>query len=61
MLLILSPIGFALYYINIYRVATFVINIAVIVPLIGILGFIVDQLAYYLREVFRGLLVTTFI
>ena len=60
-LLVLSPVGFALYYANVYGVATFVVNIAVMVPLAGMLGFAADQLAYYLGEVFGGLLVATFV
>ena len=56
----LIPIGFALNYVKIYRVASFVVNITAIIPLAGMLGFAADQLSYYLGEVLGGLLVATF-
>jgi Ca2+:H+ antiporter len=59
-LLILSPVGFALNYANVHGIANFVVNIAVMIPLAGMLGFAADQLSHYLGEVFGGLLVATF-
>jgi Ca2+:H+ antiporter len=59
-LLILSPVGFALNYANVHGIANFVVNIAVLIPLAGMLGFAADQLSHYLGEVFGGLLVATF-
>jgi Ca2+:H+ antiporter len=59
-LLVLIPVGFTLNYSNVHRVVNFIVNITVIIPLAGMLGFAADQLAQYLGKLCGGLLVATF-
>lgn len=59
-LLIFVPIGIAVNYTNVNRIAVFVINFIAIIPLAAILSFATEELALYIGEVLGGLLNASF-
>lgn len=59
-LLIFVPIGIALNYSGVNKVAVFVVNFVAIIPLAAILSFATEELAMYIGEVLGGLLNASF-
>lgn len=59
-LLIFVPIGIALNYTKVNRIAVFVVNFIAIIPLAAILSFATEELAMYIGEVLGGLLNASF-
>jgi Ca2+:H+ antiporter len=54
------PIGIALEYAHVNKVAVFVVNFVAIIPLAAILSFATEELALYIGEVLGGLLNASF-
>lgn len=59
-LLIFVPIGIALNYAHVNKIAVFVVNFVAIIPLAAILSFATEELAMYIGEVLGGLLNASF-
>ncbi|KAK5165239.1 uncharacterized protein LTR77_009337 [Saxophila tyrrhenica] len=59
-LLIAVPVGIALNYAGVNKIAVFVVNFIAIIPLAAMLSFATEELALYVGEVLGGLLNATF-
>ncbi|KXS98319.1 hypothetical protein AC578_6848 [Pseudocercospora eumusae] len=60
LLLIAVPIGIALEYAHVNKIAVFVVNFIAIIPLAAMLSYSTEELAMYIGEVLGGLLNATF-
>ncbi|RMZ87068.1 hypothetical protein DV736_g5707, partial [Chaetothyriales sp. CBS 134916] len=59
-LLVMSPVGIAVYYAKVNSVAVFVINFIAIIPLAGMLSYATEEIALRTGEVIGGLLNASF-
>ncbi|KAF7189637.1 Vacuolar calcium ion transporter [Pseudocercospora fuligena] len=59
-LLIAVPVGIALEYAHVNKIAVFVVNFIAIIPLAAMLSYSTEELAMYIGEVLGGLLNATF-
>lgn len=59
-LLIASPVGFAINYAHLNGIANFVVNFVAIIPLAAMLSFATEELAMYVGETLGGLLNASF-
>lgn len=60
LLLLLIPVGFALYYTGVNPIAVFFINFAAMIPSIMILSFAVENVIMFVGETIGSLISTTF-
>lgn len=60
LLLIASPVGFAINYAHLDGIANFVVNFVAIIPLAAMLSFATEELAMYVGETLGGLLNASF-